>query len=44
MLIETGLPSKKIWPLSGGWTPVSVFTSVLLPAPLSPISATTSFG
>ena len=40
----TGLPSNRISPLSGGWTPESVLTSVLLPAPLSPISATTSRG
>ena len=40
----TGLPSKRISPLSGGCTPTSVLTSVLLPAPLSPTSATTSCG
>src|ERR1700745_2627913 len=38
----TGRPSKRISPASGGWTPASTFTSVLLPAPLSPTSATTS--
>ena len=37
-------PSKRISPPSGGWTPTSVLTSVLLPAPLSPTSATTSCG
>src|SRR3954452_864684 len=38
----TGAPSKRISPASGIRTPDSVLTSVLLPAPLSPISATTS--
>src|SRR5689334_7105550 len=42
--IVTGLPSKTISPASGAWTPASVFTSVDLPAPLSPTSATTSPG
>src|SRR5919206_457036 len=40
----TGRPSKRISPASGWWTPASVLTSVLLPAPLSPTSATTSAG
>ena len=42
--MSTGLPPKRISPLSGGCTPTSVLTSVLLPAPLSPTSATTSCG
>src|SRR3954454_10113507 len=40
--IVTGSPSNRISPASGGWTPASTFTSVDLPAPLSPTSATTS--
>ena len=42
--MSTGWPSNRIWPVSGGCTPTSVLTSVLLPAPLSPTSATTSCG
>src|SRR5689334_6195160 len=42
--IVTSRPSKRISPASGGWTPASALTSVDLPAPLSPTSATTSPG
>src|ERR1700722_6448477 len=38
----TGLPLKVIVPPLGGWTPARILTSVDLPAPLSPTSATTS--
>ena len=38
----TGLPRKVIVPELGWWTPASTLTSVDLPAPLSPTSATTS--
>src|SRR5215207_300684 len=40
----TSLPSNEIVPPSAGWIPAIVFTSVDLPAPLSPTSATTSPG
>jgi hypothetical protein len=40
----TAVPSMRIWPESALIAPDSVFTSVLLPAPLSPISAVTSPG
>src|SRR3954452_5639867 len=40
--IVTSSPSKLIVPASGGWMPAIVLTSVDLPAPLSPTSATTS--
>jgi hypothetical protein len=40
----TSLPSKEIVPESAVWIPAIVFTSVDLPAPLSPTSATTSPG
>ena len=35
-------PSIRMRPAVGGWTPAMIFTSVDLPAPLSPTSATTS--
>src|SRR5689334_8773158 len=38
----TGWPSMLISPSSGGCTPPRIFISVLLPAPFSPISASTS--
>src|SRR3954471_15425283 len=38
----TGLPSKRISPLSGWWMPAMVLTRVDFPAPLSPTSAMTS--
>jgi hypothetical protein len=38
----TGRPAKRISPPSSRWTPLIAFTSVDLPAPLSPSSATTS--
>src|SRR4051794_41791184 len=41
-LIFTGCPSKTILPESGVLIPAIVLTSVDLPAPLSPTSATTS--
>ncbi len=40
----TGSPLTRISPPSGRIAPDSTFTSVLLPAPLSPMSATTSPG
>src|SRR3954447_7108829 len=40
--IVTGWPSKRIWPLSMLLIPAMHFTSVDLPAPLSPTSAVTS--
>src|SRR4051794_5459399 len=40
--IVTSLPSNEIVPASGGWIPAIVLTSVDLPAPLSPTTATTS--
>ena len=40
--MTTGFPSIRISPESGGWTPPRIFMSVLLPAPFSPISASTS--
>src|SRR5215472_5120489 len=40
----TGLPSMRISPASGWKTPLRHFTRTVLPAPLSPIRATTSFG
>ena len=40
----TALPLTRIWPESGLIAPDSAFTRVLLPAPLSPISAVTSPG
>ena len=40
--IDTGLPSKKIWPESIGWMPATHLIRVDLPAPLSPTSAITS--
>src|SRR3712207_288609 len=39
---RTGSPSNEISPVSGGKTPVIALINVDLPAPLSPISATTS--
>ena len=41
---STGCPAIRISPPSGGWTPPRIFISVLLPAPFSPISASTSPG
>ena len=38
----TGLPSTRISPDVGVSVPDKILTSVLLPAPLSPMSATTS--
>ena len=40
----TGLPSTRISPSSGVWTPDSVLISVDLPAPLSPSRQWTSPG
>src|SRR5436305_2078118 len=40
--MATGLPSTKICPTSGVCTPARIFMSVLLPAPFSPMTATTS--
>ena len=37
----TGLPASRICPPCGGITPERILTSVLLPAPLSPIRAVT---
>ena len=42
--IVTGLPSKTTSPSSGTYTPPRIFMSVDLPAPFSPMSATTSPG
>ena len=42
--IVTGLPSTVISPESRVMTPVRIFTSVDLPAPLAPMSACTSPG
>ena len=41
-VIFTGCPSKRICPSSISWMPAIALTSVDLPAPLSPTSATTS--
>ena len=41
-LISTRAPSSKMSPLSGVCTPARIFMSVLLPAPFSPTTATTS--
>ena len=38
----TSSPWTKIFPVSGLWNPVRIFTSVDFPAPLSPISPSTS--
>src|SRR5215218_703770 len=38
----TSSPSSRILPSSGRWKPVIVLSRVLLPAPLSPISPSTS--
>ena len=40
----TGSPLIRIWPLSAGCAPASVWIIVDLPAPLPPTSATTSPG
>src|ERR1017187_10355324 len=40
--IVTGRPSNQISPASAWWTPPRIFISVDLPAPFSPMSATTS--
>ena len=40
--MRTALPSKRISPPSGWWTPDRIFTSVDLPAPFSPMSAVTA--
>ena len=40
--IGAGRPSTRISPESGGWMPARIFISVLLPAPFSPMTATTS--
>ena len=42
--IATGVPSRRIVPASGWWTPARILTSVLLPAPFSPTSAWISPG
>src|SRR5205085_12406166 len=41
-LMATGSPSTRIWPTSGVCTPARIFISVLLPAPFSPLTASTS--
>ncbi len=38
----TSLPSKRMRPARGGCRPVSARSSVVLPAPLAPMSASTS--
>ena len=40
--MTTGRPLMRISPSSGWWTPPRIFIRVLLPAPFSPIRATTS--
>src|SRR6266508_3732656 len=42
LVIETGRPSTRICPPSGGWAPDRARISVDLPAPLPPTSPTTS--
>ncbi len=39
LVIETGLPSQRIWPSSAGLMPAMHLISVDLPAPLSPTRA-----
>ena len=37
--MRAGVPSRRMVPASGWWTPARILTSVLLPAPFSPTSA-----